>query len=907
MSKAILSRIKPRRNNAKPTSFNPSAFTPRIKKLVFDAVDILRTHEEWEDSLETHFAESRILVSDVAHFVLDRINNPELGLKFFDWASRRPYSCSLDGAAYSSLLKLLARFRLFSEIELVLKTMKVEYRKPTPEALSIIIWAYGNSGLADRAFELFHTMREIHNCYPSTVACNSLLQALVKHGKLDIARQLYDEMSERDEGEGTIVDNYSTSIVLKGLCNEGKVEEGRKLIGDRWGKDCVPNIVFYNTIIDGYCKNGNLNGANRVFNELKLKGFLPTLETYGAMIYGFCKSGEFEAVDQLLAEMTARGLKVNVQVYNEIVDAKYKHGLVDEAVDTARKMIENGCKPDITTYNTLINSSCRSGRIKGADDLLEQAKRRGLVPNKFSYTPLMHAYCRLGDYVKASNMLIKIAETGDQPDLVSYGAFIHGSVVAGEIDGALMIREKMLEKGVFPDAQIYNVLMSGLCKKGRFPDARLLLSEMLEQNVQPDAYIYATLVDGFIRNGELDEAKKVFELAIDKGVDLGTVGYNAMIKGFCKLGKMTDALSCINRMRKACQVPDEYTYSTVIDGYVKHHDFDSALKIFGVMLKQKCKINVVTYTTLINGFCRKADLSRAENAFRGMNSFNLEPNVVTYTILIGAFCKDGKLAKATSYFELMLLNRCLPSDVTFHYLINGLTNNTLSASFSEENESNNKEKSLILHFFARMISCGWNRIVAAYNSIIICLCKHGMVDTALSLQNKMLTKGFPWDSVIFAALLHGLCIQGRSKEWRGIISCDLEKIDLQTAVEYSLALDKFLCQRVSEASNILQALVEDSNYSDQQSQYISSSKHKDTCQQQQRNLKSVLSYADNHHYHIMIISEQVIRFTTKVDVFYVGVNTKVHKELLKIECPPSGRWDTLEDIALTADEDIFFL
>jgi leucine-rich PPR motif-containing protein len=62
--------------------------------------------------------------------------------------------------------------------------------------------------------------------------------------------------------------------------------------------------------------------------------------------------------------------------------------------------------------------------------------------------------------------------------------------------------------------------------------------------------------------------------------------------------------------------------------------------------------------------------------------------------------------------------------------------------------------------------------MAAYNSIIVCLCKHGMVDTTQSLQTKMMRKGFLMDSVSFSALLHGLCQIGKSKEWRDIISGD---------------------------------------------------------------------------------------------------------------------------------------
>ncbi|KAL5823192.1 hypothetical protein ACOSQ4_021092 [Xanthoceras sorbifolium] len=807
MSKTLLSRIKPLTNRKPASSSSPSSFppTPRIKQLVHEIIQILKTHHEYQHSLDFRFSdEEDIHVSEIAHFVFDRLHDVELGFKFFDWLAKQPKgSSSGNGYAWSSFLKLLARFRVFSEIELALNAMKLEQVKPTHEALSVVVRAYADSGQVDQALDMYYYVIGLYDCGPNVLACNSLLALLVDCKKVKIACKLYDEMCKRDDG----VDNYSTCIIAKGLCKEGKVEEGRKLIEERFGGGCIPNIVFYNTLIDGYCKRGDVKSANRLFRELKWKGFVPTLETYGAMVNGFCKEGNFKAIDRLLMEMKKMGLEANVRVYNNIIDAKYKHGFKVEAMDTVRWMIESGCEPDIVTYNTLISGSCRDGKVQEASQLLEQAMKSRLEPNNFSYTPLMHVYCKQGDYVKASGLLIEMTERGHKPDLVAYGALIHGLVAIGEVEVAVTIRDKMMERGVLPDAGIYNVIMSGLCKKGRFPAARNLLAEMLDYKVLPDAFVYTTLVDGFIRSGDLQEAKHLFE-TIEKSMDPGVVGYNAMIKGYCKFGLMKDVMLCVKRMVEKHHAPDEFTYSTIIDGYVKQHDLDNALRMFGEMVKKKCKPNVVTYTALINGFFRIGDSDRAEKTFKDMQSCGLVPNVVTYTIIIGSFSKQGRLAKAASFFELMLTNNCIPNDVTFNYVVNGFTNNAPNAvSISESEESN---KSIFLEFFGRMMSDGWSCRAAAYDSILICLCCYGMVKTALQLHGKMASKGFLQDPVSFAALLYGVCLEGRSKDWKNIIPCDLNEQELQIALKYAQCLDQYLPQGMAaEASLILQTLVED--------------------------------------------------------------------------------------------------
>ncbi|XP_010542261.1 PREDICTED: pentatricopeptide repeat-containing protein At1g52620 isoform X4 [Tarenaya hassleriana] len=744
MSKTLLSRIRPL-HNPKPKPI--SSITPRIKELVNETLYILKTRENWPEFLDDRFTDEELRALDIAPFVFDRIRDLEVGIKFFDWLSKRQQDRLLsDGHASSSFLKLLARFRVFHEIGALLENLRIEKVKPTHDALNHVLRAYANSGFVDKALEVYKYVIESYDSAPDVFACNALLQLLVKSKRLDDARKIYNEMRERDG----CVDNYSTCIVVKGLCSEGKIEEGKKVIEDRFGRGCVPNIVFYNIIIDGYCKKGDVESANLVFKELKLKGFLPTLETYGAMINGFCKKGDFVVIDRLLAEMKERGLNVNVQLFNNIVDARYKHGL--------------------------------EGR-----------------ENQRSWTNFRRSIAK------------GMSERGCKPDIVVYGVLIHGLVTSGHVDDALMIKDKLLNRGTLPDTAIYNILMNGLCKKGRFPAAKLIFSEMLDQNILPDAFVYATLIDGFIRNGDLDEAGKVFSLSIENGVKADAVGYNTMIKGFCKYGSMDDALVYVNKMTEEHLVPDEFTYSTIISGYVKQQDMANALKIFQQMIKRKCKPNVVTYTSLINGFCCQGDSKMAEETFREMQSCGLVPNVVTYTTLIRNFVKVGNLEKAVCYFELMLVNKCVPNDVTFNCFLQGFVKNAADEILAKGIGFHQEQKSLFVEFFQRMKSEGWSQHVAAHNSILACLCVRGMVPAACKFQDRMVRKGISPDPISLTALVHGFCMVGNSSQWRNMDFCTLDEKGLHVALRYSQILERHIPQAVaSEATLILHSIVEKS-------------------------------------------------------------------------------------------------
>jgi pentatricopeptide repeat protein len=378
------------------------------------------------------------------------------------------------------------------------------------------------------------------------------------------------------------------------------------------------------------------------------------------------------------------------------------------------------------------------------------------------------------------------------------------------MDDAVNMKVKLIDRGVSPDAAIYNMLMSGLCKTGRFLPAKLLFSEMLDRNILPDAYVYATLIDGFIRSGDFDEARKVFSLSVEKGVKVDVVHHNAMIKGFCRSGMLDEALACMNRMNEEHLVPDKFTYSTIIDGYVKQQDMATAIKIFRYMEKNKCKPNVVTYTSLINGFCCQGDFKMAEETFKEMQLRDLVPNVVTYTTLIRSLAKESStLEKAVYYWELMMTNKCVPNEVTFNCLLQGFVKKTSGKVLAEPDGSNHGQSSLFSEFFHRMKSDGWSDHAAAYNSALVCLCVHGMVKTACMFQDKMVKKGFSPDPVSFAAILHGFCVVGNSKQWRNMDFCNLGEKGLEVAVRYSQVLEQHLPQPViCEASTILHAMVE---------------------------------------------------------------------------------------------------
>jgi len=165
--------------------------------------------------------------------------DPDLALALLSWYRAHRHDAPTP-LAHSALLRLLARARRF---DAALRSMPPA-APPTRASLGALAAAYADAGMDGKAAETCARARELHGALPEPRHCNRLLRLLVERRRWEDARRLYDEMLAEDGG----ADNYSTCVMVRGLCLEGRVEEGRKLIEARWGAECVPHVVFYNVL-----------------------------------------------------------------------------------------------------------------------------------------------------------------------------------------------------------------------------------------------------------------------------------------------------------------------------------------------------------------------------------------------------------------------------------------------------------------------------------------------------------------------------------------------------------------------------------------------------------------------------------------------------------------------------------
>ncbi|KAB1223322.1 hypothetical protein CJ030_MR2G001434 [Morella rubra] len=120
-------------------------------------------------------------------------------------------------------------------------------------------------------------------CSPSAFTYNILIHGYCKSKQIDEATCLYQEMSKN----GIILDVVAHTAFIGGLCRVGRSQaavENSFIVF--LPKGFQPAVRTYTIIIKGYCKEGLLNEACALLKQMDWNGCSPDYFTYNAIIQG---------------------------------------------------------------------------------------------------------------------------------------------------------------------------------------------------------------------------------------------------------------------------------------------------------------------------------------------------------------------------------------------------------------------------------------------------------------------------------------------------------------------------------------------------------------------------------------------------------------------------------------------
>ncbi|KVI09585.1 Pentatricopeptide repeat-containing protein [Cynara cardunculus var. scolymus] len=443
----------------------------------------------------------------------------------------------------------------------------------------------------DEARMLFDKSRQ-----RNPVTWNSMLSGYVRRREIVKARQLFDEMPERDTN-GDLRnavgffkkmperDAASLSALVSGLIQNGELDEAGKILLETSceNDERLDMVHACNTLIAGYGRKGRIEDARHLFDEIPYHR--RNVVSWNTMIMCYVKARDVLSARVLFDQMMER----DTCSWNTMINGYIEISDMEEASYLFKEMPN----PDVYTWNSLISGFSQMGKVGIAREFFQRAPQR----NRVSWNSIIAAYEKNKEYKVAIELFTKMQSEGEKPDRHTLSS-----------------------------------LMS-VCAENAYIHLGIQIHQQLIKIVTPDVPLNNSLITMYARCGAITEARVIFEeMKFRKDV----ISWNAMIGGYASHGYATKALELFGSMKKLSIQPTYITFISVLNACANaglaeegRMHFKSMINEFGI------KPRVEHFASLVDTMGRNGQLEEAIDLIKGMP---VKPDKAVWGALLGA-CK----------------------------------------------------------------------------------------------------------------------------------------------------------------------------------------------------------------------------------------------------------------------------
>ncbi|XP_022141804.1 pentatricopeptide repeat-containing protein At1g71490-like [Momordica charantia] len=359
---------------------------------------------------------------------------------------------------------------------------------------------------------------------------NALISMYGRCGEVDTARNLFDNMLDRDA--------VSWNSMISCYASKGMWKEAFELFDNMQSKCIEINIVTWNIIAGGCLRVGNFVGALKLLSQMR--NFGAHLD-YVAMIIGLGACSHIGAirlgkeihgftirhcyhrlsiVQNALVTMYARCKDImnayilfrlnsdkSIITWNSMLSGYTHLDRVEEALFLFRELLLSGVEPNYVTIASILPLCARVADLQhGREFHCYITKREDLGDYLLLWNALVDMYARSGKVLEAK----RVFDSLSKKDEVTYTSLIAGYGMQGEGSKALRLFQEMKRFQIKPDHITMVAVLSACSHSGLLKQGELLFAEMQSvHGLSPHLEHYACMADLFGRVGLLNKAKGI--------------------------------------------------------------------------------------------------------------------------------------------------------------------------------------------------------------------------------------------------------------------------------------------------------------------------------------------------------------------------------------------------------------
>jgi pentatricopeptide repeat protein len=470
---------------------------------------------------------------------------------------------------------------------------------------------------SERAFEIMANMKS-KGVVPNVVTFTSLVHACGRHGKLDLAFDIYKEMTKSPKAEDR-PNSITCSSLVDACLKAGKVDEAFEVVHDMRNLGIKLTEVTYTSLISELTRLKQLDRILEVFlNEqdndapipIKRKG-KPVFPTSAqTLTLGIDMSN-----DDINRDLPNLSNSTMIQLTSILESLPNLSSGAASAILTMLRLTELlDAALTVSAYINEISEADMYLIMKSIEnskdiDLFSQWIKDNL-PNYEDKSIYIPVYQLLDDVSRKRNNILAfyqsiVASNSSSNDL---NTILKKGEKSANRDYSSIISEyeAIRQKGEMPGEGIYKSLLKSIAQKSKIESSSstknqvesrqlrhnelfrlyLVFQEMRMAGIQPDAAIYNTLINACAGAGDLEKAFEAIEEMQADGLAPDVITYTSLIKA-CASTLGHEAVSTAEEIFETMQQrtnhfatytePNELTFKNLIQVYIEAAKVDQIL------------------------------------------------------------------------------------------------------------------------------------------------------------------------------------------------------------------------------------------------------------------------------------------------------------------------------------------
>lgn len=301
--------------------------------------------------------------------------------------------------------------------------------------------------------------------------CNSLLNVYGRCGHVDLAKNLFDAMIQKD-------------------------------------------VVSWTAVISGLAASGHQADAFGIFRQMLKAATVPNSFTFGSVVSSCASVNDLGSGRQCHALAVKHGLELVPVVASSLLDMYSKCAEMDDAI----RMFGIIPQRDIVSWNAMICGLAQNGQSARSLDLYDEMLRgrhqESVTPNSVTFVGVLTACSHAGAVQKGCTYFTQmVTDFHIQPVSEHYTCLVDLFARAGWLDEAEEIISNLPFKH---DAVVLGTLLNGCRKYGNLEMAKRIAKRLLAKNSDDESSIFL-LSNMYIANEEWDDARDLRDAVISRG------------------------------------------------------------------------------------------------------------------------------------------------------------------------------------------------------------------------------------------------------------------------------------------------------------------------------------------------------------------------------------------------------